>query len=151
MTDQLQRVVEFNEIAGNESKVRDLNDPLVRLYVSLVEEEFNEIFDALHENDRVGVLDGAGDLIVVAAGLIAMMGYNPVEILKEINDSNFSKYCTSEEEAVESVESYSDDPRYIEVCYKQVGDYFVILGKKVGHGGSGFKILKGVNYREPAL
>lgn len=149
--EQLDRIVEFNEIAGNEVRPRGLDHPLVKMYLDLIEEEYQEILDGVESGSLKETLDGAGDLIVVAAGLIAALGYQPAEIVSIINDSNFSKACNNEVDAIKSVNSYAADERYIDVCYRKIGERYVIFGRKRGGPVDAFKILKGINYESPKI
>lgn len=150
--DALSDIVKFNEPAGNKIEKRPLDHDLVKLYLNLIDEELNgknELLDSYEKGDLEGTLDGGGDLIVVTAGLILALGYHPNEILKKINESNLSKFCTNEDDAVASVERYESDERYCNVEYQKVGDLYVIRGKKTENPDGGWKILKGISYAEP--
>lgn len=144
-------IIEMNLMLGNEMDDSTIDDELPSMYLDLIEEEFIELMEAVEQEDETEVIDAAGDLIVVAAGLIYALGINPNEVMKIINKSNMSKFCDTEEEAIRSVESYIEDPRYVDVHWeynKDVGKY-AIKGRKPG--GSGWKGLKGVNYTTPDL
>lgn len=153
MATELQRVVHWNRLAGNNRKFRTLDDPLVLAYIDYIYEEFDELKAGLLKGSRKEVLDALGDMLVVVGGAASAMGYCPESLLECINDSNFSKYCMTEEEAVMSVEGYNSMVRYKDVYYEQVGEYYIVrgyeaaAGEKVGKG----KILKGVMYQDPEL
>lgn len=150
MGDSLARISDFNLISGNDKIRRPLDDVLVKLYRDLIDEEANvELDNAFDEGDLEEVLDALGDTIVVAAGCIHSLGFDPVEILTEIMDSNMSKFCYSETDAIASVDAYAGDERYHDVHFQIKEGVYVILGKKPS--GDGWKILKGINYREPNL
>ena len=134
----------FNELAGNPKKARRLNSTLPSLYMRLIDEEFSETAGAYDDSDEVEVIDGLADLVVVAVGMMLSLGYDPDELMREVNSSNLSKFCTTQEDADETVASYADDPRYTDVHCKQVGNLYVILGRVVG--GDGWKILKNKYY-----
>lgn len=74
---------------------------------------------------------------------------NPIEILRRINDSNFSKFCTDPQESKWSVDSYELSTRYHHVHHVQIGDYYVVRGY-VGMNERP-KILKGLGFQEPEL
>ncbi len=152
--DAMADIVKFNETAGNEITPRELDHPLVKLYLNLIDEELNgenELLDSVRKGDIPGAADGAGDLIVVTAGFLLSLGYHPNDVMRRINGSNLSKFCTSEADARLSVESYEDDPRYVDVHYQQVGDYYVIYGRKAETPNGAFKILKGIDYFDPQI
>jgi len=148
--DALSPVVDFNVKAGFEVERREVEDQEVQTQMyAIYQEEVDELLEAFESNDRTGVVDGAGDVIVTAAGLLAKMGINPNEVMRRINESNASKFCKDAVEAHESVVSYRDNKEYVDVHAKLVGDVYVIFGRKVGTGS--FKILKGINYHKPKL
>ena len=140
---EINRVHQWNIVAGNEHKP---DTELFCLYLDLIKEEYEELLSA---EDREDHLDAAGDLYVVITGMLHSMGVNGEELLKRINDSNFSKFATTEEEAKKSVLRYMDDLRYENVSYKKVGGYYVIRGDKVNGGKN--KILKSYKFKEPVL
>lgn len=114
----------------------------------------SEDINLLHE----GVLGCKS--IVLKIGLIAEMIVTAIKatgdddlflaIVDNVTKGNYSKFCTSEEDAIKSVESYAVDNRYKDVYYELVGDLYVIKGFKVdSEEGDAPKILKGVNFEEP--
>lgn len=147
----IDKIVQFNELAGNESYKRELEHDLVLTYLSLIKEEQSELFKAWSEGDREETLDGAADLIVVAAGLLHALGYNPSEVLDEVCNANLSKFCTTEDEAKASIKAYENDSRYYDVHYTKVGDKYVIRGRKTDAQESDYKILKGIGTRKPCF
>ena len=147
----LDKIVQFNELAGNECCKRPLEHDLVLTYLSLIKEEQFELFKAWAEGDMEETLDGAADLLTVTSGLLHALGYNPSDVLNEVCDANLTKYCTTEEEAKASVKAYENDGRYYDVHYTQVGDRYVIRGRKTDAQKSDYKILKGVNTRKPCF
>lgn len=143
---ELQRVANWNTRAGVDSEFRDLEDESIQSQLTFIEEEHNELSDAMDDNDLREVLDACGDLLVVVSGLIHRLGYSPDEVLKLINDSNYSKFVSTPEEAELTLEKYASDPRYKDVY---VNEHGVVKGTVVETGS--LKILKGINYREPLL
>ena len=139
----------FNELAGNEFCManRRFDVPSTQIQMSLIEEELLELQEAYENDDLLEVVDACCDSIVVITGMLHKLGIDPVLALKEVNASNLSKFCKSEYEADASVKKYLGDSRYSEVHHSKVGDYWVIYGKKTDTDG--WKVLKGVNYREP--
>ena len=145
----LDKIVQFNELAGNECYKRPLEHDLVLTYLSLIKEEQFELFKAWAEGDIEEVLDGAADLLTVTSGLLHVMGYNPSEVLDEVCEANLTKYCTTEDEAKASVKAYENDSRYYDVHYIQVDDRYIIKGRKTDAQESDYKILKGIGTRKP--
>lgn len=152
--DALSDIVKFNVTSGNDLTERPLDHELVKMYLNLIDEELNGKDELLHsyaKGDLSGVKDGAGDLIVVTAGLLCALGIHPNAVMREINGSNLSKFCKTEVDADRSVEAYQNDKRYFDVHWKKVGDVYVILGKKTDYPDGAYKILKGIDFYEPSL
>lgn len=139
-------IVNFNELAGNAREKRPLAHPLVQRYLDLMAEEYLELDEATTVKDT---LDALCDLVVVAKGCMHVMGYDPDECMKVVNDSNMSKFCFNKKDATASCESYEDDDRYEQVCCEEIDGVWVIKGLKAGEEGGAFKILKGTHYHGP--
>lgn len=144
----LKPITDFNTIAGFPRTQRGIYDNDVLSQMKFIDEELKELKEAMNFGDINNTLKEAADLIVVTAGLIHRLGYDPDEVMDVVNESNMSKFCYSEEDAKESVELLNETQsgRYEDIHYKKVGDYYVIYG--IPKGSSGRKILKGKNYRE---
>jgi len=61
------------------------------LYVSLIEEEANELADAVRAHDQVETLDALIDILVVTIGAIHSMGSDAEGAWKEVMSTNFAK------------------------------------------------------------
>ena len=61
------------------------------LYVSLIDEEFNELKTAISEQDRVEQLDALIDILVVTIGAIHSLGADAEGAWKEVMMTNFAK------------------------------------------------------------
>ena len=61
------------------------------LYVSLIEEEANELADAIKAHDQVETLDALIDILVVTIGAIHSMGSDAEGAWKEVMSTNFAK------------------------------------------------------------
>lgn len=148
------RSTKWDKTAGNlPVESQDLNHPYVKLSMDLVNEEVNgdgELIDSFNKGDLTGVIDGLGDTLKVACQMCYALDINPEELLKEINDSNFSKFCTNQYQAIETVNTYENDSRYFNVYAELVGEYYIIKGWKVGKNPEVDtpKILKAYNYKE---
>jgi predicted HAD superfamily Cof-like phosphohydrolase len=61
------------------------------LYVSLIEEEANELADAIRAHDQVETLDALIDILVVTIGAIHSLGSDAEGAWKEVMSTNFAK------------------------------------------------------------
>jgi predicted HAD superfamily Cof-like phosphohydrolase len=61
------------------------------LYVSLIEEEANELADAIRAHDQIETLDALIDILVVTIGAIHSMGSDAEGAWKEVMKTNFAK------------------------------------------------------------
>lgn len=103
------------------------------------------------EGDLNELRDACADMRVVMGNLIHFAGIKDKfnEDFNEVMDSNFSKFCSTEEQAQESVEAYAKGTHpnkmgdVIECYSEKVGDYWIIKRKKDN------KVLKSVGFVEP--
>lgn len=147
--DKIDEVLYFNHLSGNDEKPKGFNSDLAKVYKSLVLEEVEELMEAETLEDQ---LDALGDLFVVVTGGIYALGKDPHTVYGRVNQSNFSKFCDFEDDAVSSVEAYKDDERYEDVHYIKRDGIYVIVGRKAGtEESSAYKILKGIHYQPPKL
>jgi predicted HAD superfamily Cof-like phosphohydrolase len=79
-----------------------------KLRVALIAEELKELEVAILEKDIVGVADALCDIQYVLAGAILEFGLGDKfkELFDEVQRSNMSKACNSEDEAKATVEHY---------------------------------------------
>jgi predicted HAD superfamily Cof-like phosphohydrolase len=71
--------------------VGELNEAQYKLYLDLMEEEWDELKVALANGDRVEQLDALLDFIVVTAGAIHSAGFNGEGGWREVMSTNFAK------------------------------------------------------------
>jgi predicted HAD superfamily Cof-like phosphohydrolase len=69
----------------------NFNQDQFNLYVSLIEEEANELKDAITAHDKVETLDALIDILVVTIGAIHSMGADAEGAWKEVMRTNFAK------------------------------------------------------------
>ena len=74
-------------------------------FIPTLEEELTEMYDALEKNDEEAFVDGACDAIVVLAGGLTQMGYNPHLVLKEV-----VKHISSREQDVDQFHKWKAKP-----------------------------------------
>ncbi len=111
------------------------------LRVNLLQEELNELKDAIADNDLIEIGDALADLQYVLSGAILEFGLAESfkELFDEVQRSNLSKACSTESEAVATQESYhrkNETKSYIE----KVNGKFVVY-RKGDH-----KVLKSIRY-----
>jgi predicted HAD superfamily Cof-like phosphohydrolase len=71
--------------------VEGVNLDQFTLYVKLINEESNELIDAITKNDPVETLDALTDILVVTIGAIHSMGADAEGAWKEVMRTNFAK------------------------------------------------------------
>jgi predicted HAD superfamily Cof-like phosphohydrolase len=67
------------------------NEANYNMYLNLIEEEFDELQDAVEANDRVEQLDALVDILVVTMGAIRAGGFNAEGAWNEVMRTNFAK------------------------------------------------------------
>jgi predicted HAD superfamily Cof-like phosphohydrolase len=112
----------------------------------LIQEENEELSTAAEANDIVEVADALCDLRYVVEGAFTAYGFSPEladELFREVQRSNMSKVCQTEQEALDTIEKYVNEG--ISTHSKEVNGLFVVSRL------SDNKVLKSVNYSEPDL
>ena len=61
------------------------------MYLDLITEEYNELKEAIVENDRVEQLDALIDILVVTMGAIRAAGWDGEGAWREVMNTNFAK------------------------------------------------------------
>jgi predicted HAD superfamily Cof-like phosphohydrolase len=61
------------------------------MYLNLIREEYQELHEALEDNDRVEQLDALIDLLVVTMGAIRAAGWDGEGAWEEVMKTNFAK------------------------------------------------------------
>lgn len=143
-------VEQFNELMGKSWQNR--TEPTIdkddaQFVIDFIREETNELEEAVKNNDIVGVLDAILDITYVSLGNGALVFGLKDKILEgyaEVQASNLSKICKTEEEAIETVRVRSQQKGY-DCHYKQVGDGYVV------YRTSDNKVQKSINYFAPNL
>lgn len=112
-----------------------------KLRVSLLQEELNELQQAINDKDIVEIADALCDLQYVLSGAILEFGLGDKfnDLFNEVQRSNMSKACDSVQEAIETISHYKKKDG-TESMYKKVGDKWVVYRL------SDNKVLKSVNY-----
>ena len=110
-------------------------------------EELEEYKHACETGDIVEILDALCDIAYVSIGNGAMLhGLKDKlwDAYQEVQASNMSKACISEEEAQQTVERRSQEQG--EPChYEKVGEYYIVYRTRDR------KVMKNINYFRPDL
>ena len=111
------------------------------LRVTLIQEELDEMKEAIENGDVIEIADSLGDLMVVLCGSILEFGMGDKfdEIFENIHNSNMSKACSTKQEAIETLLHYKQKDG-TEGTYQQIGEKYV-----VNRNGDN-KVLKSVAY-----
>jgi len=121
----------------------------VPLAISLVDEEVTELKQGLENNDRTEVVDAIVDIFWVALNTAYFYGISVAEIEEyktKVSQSNWSKFCKSEAEAIETVNAYGLGTHpdklgvKIETRYVKSGLFWIVINLQG-------KILKSINYK----
>uniref|UniRef100_A0A6C0EC43 Phosphoribosyl-ATP diphosphatase n=1 Tax=viral metagenome TaxID=1070528 RepID=A0A6C0EC43_9ZZZZ len=157
MSTNFQKVGEFHAAFGHKAfadgttplyDVFDTNPQLVKFRNSLIEEEFKELLEASKKKDLVEVADALCDILYVTYGAGHAYGLDMDKLFAEVQRSNMSKVCKTEEEAQRSVEWYKEnESRYKDPQYKKIdnGNGWVVFDNATS------KILKSINFELPKL
>lgn len=110
-------------------------------------EELEEYKEACERGDIVEVLDALCDIAYVSLGngvMLHGLKHKIVDAYAEVQASNMSKACTTEEEAIQTVELRSKQQG--EPChYEKVGDFYIVYRSRDR------KVMKSINYFSPDL
>ena len=139
----------FNETFGKPNNyIPTIGDKKEWMFVyDFIQEELAEYKEACEKGDIVEVLDALCDITYVSLGNGAMLHGlkgHIWEAYQEVQASNMSKACKTEEEAIETAKS---EAKRIgeETHYEQVGPYWIVYRTRDR------KVLKSINYFRPDL
>jgi len=145
----ISEVEEFNSTMGKPNAYTpNIPDEKEWMFVyNFILEELEEYAEACQEGDIIGVLDALCDITYVATGNGVMLhGLKDKfqDAYAEVQASNMSKACKTEEEAIETVKVRSEQQG--EPChYEKVGDYWIVYRTRDR------KVMKNINYFKPDL
>lgn len=143
--DSLNQVAEFHKTFN----APILDQPTIpgadrcNLRIALLQEELDELKEAIAANDLVEIADALCDLQYVLSGAVLEFGLGNkfVELFDEVQRSNMSKACATQEEAGETIAFYKEKG---EEAHAQTS------GDKINvHRNSDNKVLKN-KYYSPA-
>lgn len=111
------------------------------LRISLLQEELNELKEAIANDDLVEVADALCDIQYVLSGAIHEFGLGDhfTDLFDEVQRSNMSKTCKSMEEAVATQVHYKNTKDTDSTIEEKDGEYLVYRKEDR-------KVLKSINY-----
>jgi len=140
-----QKVKKFMSCFGQElpCKIQHEIPPLTAdLRLRLIDEEVDELKDAIKNSDTVEIADALADILYVVYGAAGAFGIDIDEIFDMVHTSNMSKLCVTEQIAQDTVKWYKEhvEKGYPNPIYHPESEYWVV---KCGDTG---KVLKSINY-----
>ena len=140
--DALNGVSKFHEVFKHPIQKSPLIPDKKRcdLRVALIQEELNELQEAIAENDLIEVADALCDIQYVLAGAVLEFGLGDKfsELFNEVQRSNMSKACETQQEAEQTIAYY--EKKGIEAYIAPSDGKYLIYRK------SDNKTLKSINY-----
>lgn len=141
--DALNQVAEFHKTfnAPILDKPQIPSEQRCELRISLLQEELDELSQAIKDGDLVEISDALCDLQYVLSGAVLEFGFGDkfIELFNEVQRSNMSKACSSIQEAIETLSHYKKKDG-TEGYYKELN------GKYIVYRNGDDKILKSVKY-----
>lgn len=111
------------------------------LRISLLQEELNELKTAIEDNDLIEAADAFCDLQYVLSGAILEFGLGEkfAELFAEVQRSNMSKACDTEDQVAKTIEHYKR-VKGEDSTYKASDGKYIVYRKSDG------KVFKSVDY-----
>ena len=115
---------------------------LIKLRMELINEEVQELRDAVAAHDMTETIDALADILYVVYGMAASLGINADKAFNIVHESNMSKICSNEADAQETLRQYKEDSRYDSPMYEQIGpNQYLVKNASTG------KVLKSYKYK----
>ncbi len=141
--DSLNQVAEFHRTFHHPIEAKPIipAEKRCKLRVELISEELKELEHAIADKDIVEIADALCDIQYVLSGAVLEFGLGEKfrELFDEVQRSNMSKSCKTEEEAQKTVEYYKNE-KNTDCYYKESDGHFLVFRK------SDNKTLKSINY-----
>ncbi len=148
MLTNFEKVQEFN--ASFEAEISpvldcaifDTNPSLVQRRLDLITEEYEELLQAVKDKNMAEVIDALCDLEYLVLGMADVLDVPFDEAFHIVHDSNMTKLCKDEAEAIATVAKYKTESRYKDPAYRptKYGKAYIVYDRETG------KVLKSINY-----
>lgn len=121
-------------------------EDICALRINLLQEELNELAEAIQNKDIVEVADALTDLQYVLSGAVLAFGLQAqfAALFDEVQHSNMSKACATREEA-EATATYYQTHKQMESKIVEKDGMYIVL--RIGDN----KVLKSINYTPAQL
>ena len=146
----ISEVEEFNTLMGKTYQNRTqptINEEDADFVINFIQEELDELKHAVETKNIVEIFDALLDITYVGLGNGALVFGLKDKMLKgyaEVQASNLSKICKTEEEAIQTVIIRSKEQG--EEChYREINGSFVVYRTRDN------KVMKSINYFRPDL
>jgi predicted HAD superfamily Cof-like phosphohydrolase len=146
----ISEVEEFNKVMGKSYQNRTtptINEKDAQFVIDFITEELEELKEAVKDKNIIEIFDALLDITYVGLGNGALVFGLKDKILEgyaEVQASNLSKVCKTEEEAIQTVMVRSKEQG--EEChYRKSGEGYVVFRT------SDDKVMKSINYFSPDL
>lgn len=147
--DKLREFHEKFELDVRSKPYMDLfkDEKLVNLRMKLIQEEWEELQEAVRNKDIVEALDAILDMHYVLSGFCISAGLDEDRGFELVHQSNMSKLCDTEQQAKDSVEWYKETRPEFDAGYRKTkdGTKWMVYDKLSG------KVLKNKYYKEVDL
>lgn len=112
-----------------------------QLRVDLLQEELDELAQSIKDKDLVEIADALCDIQYVLSGAVLEFGLGDkfIDLFNEVQRSNMSKACNTQQEAIMTLSHYKKKDG-TEGYYKEIN------GKWLVYRTSDDKVLKSINY-----
>ncbi len=146
----ISEVEEFNNVMGKSYQNQEspiINKADADFVINFIQEELDELKEAVENKDIVEIFDAILDIAYVGLGNGAMVFGLKDKIedgYAEVQASNLSKICSTEEEAIETVKVRSAEQGA--KCHYEKSEYGYVVYRSHDK-----KVMKNINYFRPNL
>ena len=146
----ISEVEEFNNVMGKSYQNQEapiINKADADFVINFIQEELDELKEAVENKDIVEIFDAILDIAYVGLGNGAMVFGLKDKIeagYAEVQASNLSKICSTQEEAIETVKVRSEEQG--EPCHYTKTDHGFVVYRTRDN-----KVMKNINYFRPDL
>lgn len=139
----IEKIEHWREVMGlpNRNNPKLPSESELSLAMHLIYEESDELDDAIQNKSLNEIADAVGDLYFVVTQMAKICGLNPKELVDKVYESNMTKPCQTEEEAIKTVASYLK--KGIKTYIEPKDEFFVVKRS------ADDKVLKSINFKEP--